>query len=191
MPFTNGARLGEIGSTGAILCDHPGCSAPADHRAPKARNQLDDFYWFCLDHIREYNRNWNYCSGMSDTQVESEIRNDTVWRRPSWPLGSQCSVFKATARFRDDLGVFEAAASMSGRNERNKQPESPKQGAQFKQALRIMNFEGPVTLTELKSRYKELVKRLHPDANGGDRAAEEKLKDINQAYAALKNFLVA
>jgi curved DNA-binding protein CbpA len=54
-----------------------------------------------------------------------------------------------------------------------------------------MNIDGPVTLTKLKSRYKELVKRLHPDTNGGDREAEEKLKDINQAYTTLKKFLVA
>ncbi len=190
MRFANGTRLGEMDSgTGATLCDHPGCAAPASHRAPKARSQLDNFYWFCLDHIREYNRNWNYCSGMSDTQVESEIRNDTVWRRPSWPLGGQGGGFKANARFRDDLGVFEAAASMNAREEQRKRADRPKQDAQIMQALRIMNFDGPVTLTELKSRYKELVKRLHPDANGGDRAAEDKLKDINQAYATLKKFL--
>ncbi len=184
--------MGEMNSgTGATPCDHPGCAAPASHRAPKGRSQLDNFYWFCLDHIREYNRNWNYCSGMSDTQVESEIRNDTVWRRPSWPLGSQGSSFKANARFRDDLGVFEAAASMNAREEQRKRADRPKPDARIGQALRIMNFDGPVTLTELKSRYKELVKRLHPDANGGDRAAEDKLKDINQAYATLKKILVA
>jgi len=192
MRFSNRTPLEDLERNAvSTLCDHPGCTARAGHRAPKARNQLDTFYWFCLDHIREYNRNWNYYSGLSDTQVESEIRNDTVWRRPSWPLGGQGNGFKVNARFRDDLGVFEAAASMKGRNERKKQPESPKQDAEIKQALRIMDFEGPVTLTELKSRYKELVKRLHPDANGGDRAAEEKLKDINQAYATLKKFLVA
>jgi hypothetical protein len=192
MRFANRTSLGDLERAAvSTLCDHPGCTAPAGHRAPKARNQLNTFYWFCLDHIREYNRNWNYCSGLSDTQVESEIRNDTVWRRPSWPLGGQGSGFKANTRFRDDLGVFEAAASMKGGNERKNQSDSPKQDAEIRQALRIMNYEGPVTLTELKSRYKELVKRLHPDANGGDRAAEEKLKDINQAYATLKKFLVA
>lgn len=172
------------------LCDHPGCAATGSHRAPKARNRLNDFYWFCLDHIREYNRSWNYCAGMTDTQVESEIRNDTVWRRPSWPLGKQGGGFGGTARFRDDLGIFEAAASMDAREQREKRSDGPKPDTRIMQALRIMNFDGPVTLTALKSRYKELVKRLHPDANGGDRAAEEKLKDINQAYATLKKFLV-
>ncbi len=191
MRYSDGLRLEVFdGGTGATLCDHPGCAAPASHRAPQARTRLNDFYWFCLDHIREYNRNWNYCTGMTDTQVESEIRNDTVWRRPSWPLGTQGGGFSTNVRFRDDLGVFEAAASMKSGEEWKNRPERPKQDARIGCALRIMNFDGPVTLTELKSRYKELVKRLHPDANGGDRAAEEKLKDINQAYATLKKFLV-
>ena len=192
MRYTNGQQLGDFdGETEVTLCDHPGCTAPAIHRAPKARNRLNDYYWFCLDHIREYNRSWNYCAGMSETQVETEIRDDTVWRRPSWPLGGQGGGFSGNARFRDDLGVFEAAASMNAREEQEKRTERPKQDGQVGNALRIMNFDGPATLTELKSRYKELVKRLHPDANGGDRAAEEKLKDINQAYATLKKFLVA
>lgn len=192
MRYADGQQADEIdGGAGTALCNHPGCSAPATHRAPKARDRLTDYYWFCLDHIREYNRSWNYCAGMTSNQVESEIRNDTVWRRPSWPLGSQAGGISGNARFRDDLGIFEAAASMKGDNGQSDQPERPKTDGRIRRALRIMNFDGPATLTELKSRYKELVKRLHPDANGGDRAAEEKLKDINQAYATLKKFLVA
>ena len=192
MRHASNQRLGNLdGGIGVTLCDRPNCTEPASHRAPKARSRLTDYYWFCLDHIREYNRSWNYCAGMTDTQVESEIRNDTVWRRPSWPLGGQDGVLSANARFRDDLGVFEAVASTNAREERGKRTEEPKPDGKAKSALRIMNFDGPVTLTELKSRYKELVKRLHPDANGGDRDAEEKLKDINQAYATLKKFLVA
>lgn len=176
----------------SLQCDHPGCVAHADHRAPKARSRLNDYYWFCLEHVREYNRNWNYYSGMSDTQVESEIRNDTVWRRPTWPFSSAGGDFGTGTRFRDDLGIFEAAASMDGNSRtHSEETKRPRPDAHVQRALRIMNFDGPVTLTELKSRYKQLVKRLHPDANGGDRDAEEKLKDINQAYATLKKFLVA
>ena len=90
MRHASNQRLGKLdGEIGLTLCDHPNCTAPANHRAPKARSQLTDYYWFCLDHIREYNRSWNYCAGLTDTQVETEIRNDTVWRRPSWPLGGQ------------------------------------------------------------------------------------------------------
>ncbi len=194
MRYSNGSKYGVIDASARVNeCNHPGCGAEANHRAPKARNRLDDYYWFCLDHIREYNRNWNYYAGMSDGQVESEIKNDTVWRRPSWPFSGagQGDTFGANIRFRDDLGIFDAAQSSHSRKRKNEQDKRPRQDAQVERALKIMNIDGPVNLTELKSRYKELVKRLHPDANGGDRAAEEKLKDINQAYATIKKFLVA
>ncbi len=189
MSYSREPRLHEAETrTRPDRCEHPGCAAEANHRAPKARSQLDDYYWFCLDHIREYNRNWNYYAGMTDTQVESEIRNDTVWRRPTWPFGGTGEDFGPGTRFRDDLGVFEAAASMGANKSRDQDSKRPQYDSHIQRALRIMNFDGPVTLTELKSRYKELVKRLHPDANGGDKAAEDKLKDINQADATLKKF---
>ena len=175
----------------ALGCDHPGCEAVATHRAPKSRDRLNDHYWFCLEHVREYNRKWNYYAGMSNNQVEREIRNDTVWRRPTWPFGASVDkgAFDPHMAFRDDLGVFDAAA---GARRQQKQDHNPGELApHIRRALRIMAIEPPVTLTELKSRYKELVKQLHPDANGGDAVAENKLKDINQAYATIKKFLAA
>ena len=192
MNQTEESQLGLVRAEAENLrCDHPGCVEAASHRAPKGRDCLNEYFWFCLDHIREYNRNWNYCAGMSDLQVESEIRNDTVWRRPTWPLGSQGGSRAFGGNFRDDLGIFEAAASAEADHRKRERDDRPRPDARVRRALRIMDFDGPVNLTELKSRYKELVKRLHPDANGGDRAAEDKLKDINQAYATLKKFLVA
>ncbi len=170
-----------------LTCDHPDCGAPAAHRAPKGREKLNEHYWFCLEHVREYNKKWNFCAGLSEKQIEREIRNDTVWRRPTWPLGNsqRANGFGQQTWFRDDFGVFEAAASHDTWQDRNR-PEFP---APIRAALRLMGVEAPVNLTKLKSRYKELVKKLHPDANGGGKAAEDKLKDINQAYATLKSFL--
>ncbi len=71
------------------LCDHPGCDAGADFRAPRSRLELDRYYWFCLEHVRAYNSAWNYYRGMSETEIESEIRYDTVWQRPTWKLGQR------------------------------------------------------------------------------------------------------
>jgi len=175
----------------ALGCDHPGCAAVATHRAPKGREQMNDHYWFCLEHVREYNSRWNYYAGMSNPQVEQEIRNDTVWRRPTWPLGgNEGGAFNPHMKFRDDLGAFEAAAS-ARRQQKHESTDTSEPAPHIRRALQIMEIEPPVTLTELKSRYKELVKRLHPDANGGDTVAEDKLKDINQAYATIKKFLAA
>src|SRR3546814_20080544 len=71
----------------ARRCDHPGCPGTGEFRAPKSRDRLTDYFWFCLDHVREYNKSWNYYSGLSDNEVERMIRYDTVWQRPTWPMG--------------------------------------------------------------------------------------------------------
>ena len=170
-------------------CDHPGCIAGGDYRAPKSRLELRDYYWFCLEHIRAYKSAWNYYAGMSDTEIEAEIRHDTVWQRPSWRLGARHGPGYA-ARIRDYFGVFTGGADgASGRGRRNGDREG---GAVHRalsareQALAVFELEPPFTLAGLKTRYKTLVKLHHPDAHGGDKAAEEKLKIINQAYVTLK-----
>src|ERR1051325_3900540 len=70
-------------------CEHPGCEAGGDFRAPRSRLELNRYYWFCLEHVRAYNLAWNYYAGMSDSEIEAEIRRDTVWQRPSWRLGER------------------------------------------------------------------------------------------------------
>src|SRR3954467_13632912 len=70
-------------------CDHPGCEAGGDFRAPRSRLGLHRFYWFCRGHGRAYNVAWNYYAGMSQSEIEAEIRRDTVWQRPSWKLGER------------------------------------------------------------------------------------------------------
>ena len=87
------------------LCDHPGCDAGADFRAPKSRLELDRYYWFCLEHVRAYNSAWNYYAGMSETEIESEIRYDTVWQRPTWKLGQRHTPSYG-ARMRDPFGFY-------------------------------------------------------------------------------------
>ena len=69
------------------ICDNPGCMATGDYRAPKSRDHMNDYYWFCLDHVREYNRNWDYFAGLPEGAIEDYIRNAAVWERPSWPMG--------------------------------------------------------------------------------------------------------
>jgi DnaJ-domain-containing protein 1 len=120
---------------------------------------------------------------MSEAEIEAEIRNDTTWQRPSWPLGSRQGPF-AQMRWRDPLGVFGDGEEGDGGNRQRRAsaaPQSPEQAA-----LQVFDLAPPFTLVRLKARYKELVKKHHPDANGGDKAAEERLKIINQAYSTLK-----
>jgi hypothetical protein len=170
-------------------CDHPGCVAGGDFRAPKSRLDLTDYYWFCLEHVRAYNAAWNYYAGMNDTEIEADIRHDTVWQRPSWRLGVRHGPGYA-ARIRDYFGVFSGSADEThghrhANGDRGRDAIHRALSAR-EQALAVFDLDPPFTLVGLKARYKTLVKLHHPDAHGGDKAAEEKLKIINQAYATLK-----
>lgn len=168
-------------------CDVSGCPAEGIHRAPKSRSRLNDYYWFCLDHVREYNKSWNYYADMSEDEVERDIRRSTTWDRPTWPFGTRDggpSRSQAFRRIRDPFGMFDEEDEAAAAAGRRAEPETAET-----RAMRMMSLEPPLTLDRLKRRYKELVKRHHPDANGGDKDAEERLKQINEAYTTLRRFL--
>ena len=168
-------------------CDHPGCSEPGEHRAPRSRDRLGDYYWFCLEHVREYNKSWNYYAGMSDAEVEADLRRSTTWERPTWRFGAANGGGRSQAfrNVRDPFGVFEEDGDEERRAGSARPPSQSPEG----KAFAILGLEPPLSLDRLKRRYKELVKKHHPDANGGDRGAEERLKSINEAYTTLRRFL--
>lgn len=160
-------------------CDQDGCPEPGDFRAPRSRENLRDYYWFCLEHVREYNAAWNYYAGMSEDQVERERRRDTIWHRPTWPLRGQ-----GGRRVEDP---FETGAA-AGAEQAEVSPENAAAmawSAADRAALAVLGLAPPVTVPAVKKRYKDLAKRHHPDTNGGDKAAEETFKAINLAYARL------
>jgi hypothetical protein len=163
-------------------CDSPGCPVPGEYRAPKSRSSLNEYHWFCLEHVRAYNLAWDYYKGMTPGQIEAETRRDTAWGRPTWPLGSIGRQPFDETQIQDPLNLL-----ATGRIKRDKpRPGTP---AELREPIQTLGLEWPVSLDALKSRYKELAKRHHPDANGGDRAAEERLKSINLAYAAVRHYL--
>ncbi|MBC8338967.1 MAG: J domain-containing protein [Alphaproteobacteria bacterium] len=158
-------------------CDWPGCRDEGVYRAPKSRDQLKDYHLFCLGHVRQYNKSWNYYDGMSDAEVEADVRHDTVWERPSWPLGSKLSAEDAI----NQMGPFGPDWEQDG-NTPDRPGGNAKPGTREAWAVAVFNLSSPVTGDTVKARYKELVKLHHPDTNGGDKAAEEKIKEINEAY---------
>lgn len=168
------------------VCDHPTCKLEGAHRAPRSRAQLDEFYWFCQDHAREYNAAWNFFAGMSDDEVEESIENATVWDRPTWPFGSLHG--DPTRAAEKKFQKLFSDVHEDGTPKASWEPHA--QAAAFSKeehkALRVLDLDLPVTLDRIKTRYKELAKRHHPDANGGDKDAEEKLKTINGAYTTLR-----
>jgi len=168
-------------------CDHPGCESGGEFRAPRSRLELERYFWFCLAHVRAYNAAWNYDAGMNQSEVEAHIRQDTVWQRPTWKLGQRHSPFGE--RLRDPFGFYNGYANGHGAhraNGHNGSDRAARAVSACEQALAVFDIEPPFTEPRLKARYKVLVKEHHPDAHGGDKAAEEKLKIIIQAYATLK-----
>lgn len=164
-------------------CDHPGCAGGGDFRAPRSRLELNSYYWFCLDHVRAYNSAWNYYAGMSDAEIEAEIRRDTVWQRPTWRLGARHG---PSPRVHDPFGFRREGGPAGEHAGGGANGRAARAASAQAQALAVFDLEPPLTAVALKARYKVLVKLHHPDAHGGDKAAEEKLKIINQAYATLK-----
>ena len=167
-------------------CDYPGCLEDGVYKAPKSRLQLRNYHYFCLDHVREYNKAWNYHKGLDEQQVENSIRRSTTWDRPSWPFGTRHKMFQSFVKgnVTDNFDFFEMDSFSRNNGELNK-----KFNADQLDALDIMGLKPPIDILKLKSQYKYLVKIHHPDRNGGDRKAEERLKLINEAYTTLKQVL--
>jgi hypothetical protein len=158
-------------------CAWADCESEGLYRAPRSRETLTEYSWYCLDHVRQYNAKWNYFAGMTDDQVEADVRRDTVWQRPSWPLGGNGGAYRFDShRVRDSSGFFNGAPPGAGRGHARTQEE---------QALIVLDLSPPIDTDIVKARYKALVKRHHPDANGGDKAAEEKFKQISDAYRTI------
>lgn len=167
------------------VCEMPDCQALGEYRAPKSKLALRQYFWFCLEHVRAYNLSWDYYKGMTPGEIEAALRQDIAWGRPSWPLGRIGSAAWEDEVLRDPLNILASAGMRKER--RVAEPTVP---TELREPLATLGLSWPTTLDRLKTRYKELAKRHHPDANGGDKGAEERIKTINLAYATLRVRLI-
>jgi curved DNA-binding protein CbpA len=176
-------------------CEWPGCACSATHRAPKGRLREGEYWRFCLDHVREYNHSYNYFAGMSDDAVARFQKDAVTGHRPTWKLGLNGKEPGAGPSRRSHPG-FGAAADPFGfftdtgttahpRQERARERRMVRNAE--RKALDTLGLEGGARAPDIKARFKLLVKRHHPDANGGDRTCEDKLREIIQAYNYLKS----
>ena len=175
---------------GTILCCWQGCNLTGEFKAPVSRMNLKRFHWFCLEHIRTYNSNWNYCEGMSDMEFEASVRSDMTWNRPTWPFTAEAS---DGTKFPHDLhnldNVFDPFDIIDGKGKASKECRIRYSEAEIK-AISLLGLEFPVSKDEVKARYKFLAKNHHPDKHGGDKNAEEMLKQINEAYEIILKLCV-
>jgi len=163
-------------------CEMPGCTAAAEHKAPKHRG-LNEYYHFCLQHVTEYNKAWNFFQGMSEKEVQDHMEKARYGERPTWQYSGDSSeedILRNSAQqeyhFRDS--AYHQKNDYNHFKTQNSGPET--------EALALMELEPPVTLDDIKKRYKKLAKKYHPDLNQGCKRSEDMLKHINMAYTILK-----
>jgi curved DNA-binding protein CbpA len=175
---------------GAPVCQWPGCAHEGAHRAPKGRMREGQYWRFCLDHVREYNHSYNYFKGMSDDAVLAYQKDAVTGHRPTWRMGLNGGTDRFYGGGADDpfevLREFGAGPGARMRQEKPREEARQIRNAERK-AFDTLGLEVEATAPEIKARFKELVKRHHPDANGGDRSTEDRLVEVIQAYNYLKS----
>jgi hypothetical protein len=170
-------------------CESPGCGEPGAYRAPKGRNREGQFFNFCLDHVRDYNKSYNYFAGMTDHDIDAYRVDAATGHRPTWTMGARAGNHvgeggTAKEELHDVFGVFPGFGQRTTREEPG--PRERPLGNVDRKSFALLDLDGREDKATIKSRFKELVKRLHPDANGGDRSSEDRLREIIQAYNHLK-----
>jgi curved DNA-binding protein CbpA len=191
------APAGESSASRHSPCQWKGCVKPGPHKAPKGRGRDGEYFFFCADHVRQYNHSYNYFDGMSDSEVSDFQKDALTGHRPTWKMGAgsldhgtkegatneKFTRSTGSGRSNDPHGIFaeraKKARSAPADTRRQLRPIERK-------SLDALNLGEGATRDDIKSRFKELVKRHHPDANGGDNRSEERLRDIIQAYNHLK-----
>ncbi len=178
-------------------CEWPDCATPATHRAPKGRLRAGEYWRFCLEHVREYNNSYNFFAGMSDDAVAKYQKDALTGHRPTWKMGSIGAKRPESRRgpgggrgagwaAEDPFSLFgETGRSSSGPT--RPAPERRTILNAQRRALDVLGLEADAKRADIKARFKLLVKRHHPDANGGDRSSEDQLREIIQAYNYLKS----
>lgn len=173
------------------VCAAKGCDCAGEYKAPRSRNPDDEPLWFCLDHVREYNKSWNWFEGMEQDEIEDYQAKNSTWQRPTWRLGElHASNRAATARgdmSHDPFGLLgEAGYRFEPARGQAAQPQARPLSPEDKRALAVLDLDASVSAPDVKSRYKALVKRYHPDRNGGDKSAEARLREVIDAYRHLR-----
>ncbi|WP_426612966.1 J domain-containing protein [Bradyrhizobium sp. McL0616] len=177
-----------------VNCEWTGCQNKGAHRAPKGRDNSREYWHFCLNHVREYNQNYNFFSGMNADAVARYQKDALTGHRPTWKMGANGGVKKgAEAEIDGAFDPFSMFAELNGRTGWRKGPEAAQPKVETRKvmnaerkALQVMGLGPSATLADVKSKYKALVKQHHPDANGGDRSTEDRLIEIIKAYNYLK-----
>ncbi|MGE0409187.1 MAG: J domain-containing protein [Amphiplicatus sp.] len=170
------------------LCEAPDCSHRAAVRVAKNPREMQAKLWLCVQHAHEHNRRWNFFEGLSEPEAEAARLATLYGDRPTWSMGRNDRARAAHPRgfgdLQDAFGLFADA------------PRRPPMQAKMRngrvlpklqaQAFETLGLRATAAGPDIRRRYAELLRRYHPDANGGDRSAESQLAAVVKAHQILK-----
>ena len=154
-------------------CYNPDCKELGIYPAPKSKENLREYLYFCINCIREFNKSWNYFEGLNEQELEIEIRKSTTWNRPSWKFGTKNLNYDFEKAFRQF-------------NEQKKLDENKNVSKKIKDAFNLLELDINSTMDEIKRRYKNLAKKWHPDVQQNEtNHNKNKFIDITNAYKTI------
>ena len=166
------------------ICEWHNCKESGKFKAPTEKDNSKNFKWLCENHIKLFNKNWNYFEGMSQNEIENFLKSDLTWHRPTQKFGAPDNFFNIlwNNALSDKFNIFNKEDSFI--------IQKKKLSEKDKDAFRIMDLEFSADWNTIQKKFKTLVKKFHPDKHGGNKQYEDKLKKITLAYSHLKIIMV-
>tara|TARA_A100001011_G_C14241229_1_gene813337 strand:+ start:656 stop:1171 length:516 start_codon:yes stop_codon:yes gene_type:complete len=163
-----------------IICDWDKCDKIGSYKAPLEKDNSKKYRLLCLEHIKIFNKKWNYFSDMTNDEVEYFIKSDLTWHKSTKRFGSSENFFNIlwNNALEDKLNIFKSSNF--------KEYKRSKLSKTDKDALDVMDLNYDAKWEQIQKRFKTLVKKYHPDKNQGNKKFEDKLKKITLAYSQLK-----
>jgi len=167
------------------ICEWENCNESGDFKAPLEKDNSKNYRWLCEDHIKLFNKSWNYFDGMGQNEIENFLKSDLTWHRPTQKFGSSDNFFNIlwNNALSDKFNFFKQEKITNNL-------KSMKLNEKDKDAFRIMGLEFNAEWPIIQKKFKMLVKKLHPDRNSGNKQYEDKLKKITLAYSHLKLIII-
>ena len=167
------------------ICEWENCKESGKFKAPQERDNSKNYKWLCKEHIKLFNKNWNYFEGMSQDEIEDFLKSDLTWHRPTQKFASSDNFFNIlwNNALSDKFNFFKQEKMTNDFTVR-------KLSEKDKDAFRIMELELNADWSIVQKKFKTLVKKFHPDRNSGNKRFEDKLKKITLAYSHLKLIMI-
>ena len=164
------------------ICDWNNCLEEGSYKAPIEKDNSKKYRMLCLNHVKEFNKNWNYFEGMNDDQIYEFLKSDMIWHKPTQSFNSSDNFFKIlwNNALKDELNKYKINGQLDHMNQFKFDNNDVK-------AFSILGAPVGIKWEGIQEKFKKLVKKFHPDMNAGNKKYEDKLKIITLAYTQLKN----